>query len=243
MSPIILAIIRLLVGGLILTVYGRGIKYGITEFIGAVLNVGLFMILLNFGVLLSSNPALSATLIYTQPVFVAILGYFVFKDNISLLKILGIILAIFGAVYASGGIEINIGALVSLLGGFVWALGTVFYRKFLIQDDIVRLNSFMALVSVPMLLIFLPFQYRFVYSVEGILVAVIIGVTAQALGFIFWFTSVKDLGSFKASSLSLLVPPLSYLFSYIILNDVATVQEMVGSSLVLIGVLLTLVKS
>jgi len=239
MSPIVLAIIRLTVGGLLLAIYAKGFVYGVKEFVGAILNVALFMIFLNFGVMLSPNPALSATLIYTQPVFIVILSYFVFNERVNLAKILGVIIAISGAIYASGNVEINLGALISLIGGFIWAVGTVFYRKFLINRDVGKLNSFMALVSVPILSFFLPFHYYFTFSIEGILVAVVIGVTAQALGFIFWFTSIRKLGSFKASTLSLLVPPLSYMFSYLILGDIPSIEEIVGSSLVLLGILLT----
>ncbi|BAK54750.1 putative DMT family transporter [Sulfurisphaera tokodaii str. 7] len=242
MSPIILAIIRLLVGGLILLIYGKGIIYGLKEFIGSLLNVAIFMILLNLGVLLSPNPALSATLIYTQPVFVAIFSYFIFKEKIGILKIFGIIIAISGAIIASGNLEVNIGALISLLGGITWAVGTIYYRKYLINEDVIRLNSFFALSSVPVLVPLIPFQFYFKVSLEGIVVAIIIGITAQALGFIFWFSSVKNLGAFKASSISLLVPALSYFFSYIILGDMPTLIEMIGSFLVLFGVLLTNLK-
>ncbi|MBB5253501.1 DMT family transporter [Sulfurisphaera ohwakuensis] len=242
MSPIILAIIRLLVGGLILLIYGKGIIYGLKEFIGSLLNVAIFMILLNLGVLLSPNPALSATLIYTQPVFVAIFSYFIFKEKIGILKIFGIIIAISGAIIASGNLEVNIGALISLLGGITWAVGTIYYRKYLINEDVIRLNSFFALSSVPVLVPLIPFQFYFKVSLEGIVVAIIIGITAQALGFIFWFSSVKSLGAFKASSISLLVPALSYFFSYIILGDMPTLIEMIGSFLVLFGVLLTNLK-
>ncbi|BFI76299.1 DMT family transporter [Sulfurisphaera ohwakuensis] len=242
MSPIILAIIRLLVGGLILLIYGKGIIYGLKEFIGSLLNVAIFMILLNLGVLLSPNPALSATLIYTQPVFVAIFSYFIFKEKIGILKIFGIIIAISGAIIASGNLEVNIGALISLLGGITWAVGTIYYRKYLINEDVIRLNSFFSLSSVPVLVPLIPFQFYFKVSLEGIVVAIIIGITAQALGFIFWFSSVKSLGAFKASSISLLVPALSYFFSYIILGDMPTLIEMIGSFLVLFGVLLTNLK-
>ena len=239
MSPILLAIIRLIVGGALLAIYARGFVYGVKEFVSAILNVALFMVLLNFGVMLSPNPALSATLIYTQPVFIVILSYFVFKEKVNLAKIIGVIIAIAGSIYASGDLNVNLGALISIIGGFVWALGTIFYRKFLINEDVAKLNSFMALVSVPILFLFLPFHFYFNPSFEGILMAVIIGITAQALGFIFWFTSVKNLGSFRASALSLLVPPLSYFFSYLILGDIPTFEEILGSSLVLLGVLLT----
>ena len=239
MSPIVLAIIRLAVGGFILAIYAKGFIYGIKEFIGAILNVSLFLILLNFGVMFSPNPALSATLIYTQPVFIVILNYFVFNEKVNLAKILGVIIAISGAIYASGSLKINLGALISIIGGFIWAVGTVFYRKFLINKDVVKLNSFMSLVSVPILFLFLPLNYYFKFSIEGILMAIILGITAQALGFIFWFISIKNLGSFKASVLSLFVPPFSYIFSYLILGAIPTVEEIVGSSLVLLGILLT----
>lgn len=241
-SPIVLAVIRLVTGGIILTVYGRGLSYGKKEMIGGLINVALFMLFLNFGVMLSVNPALSATLIYTQPIFLVILSAVFLSKKPSVLQLLGVIIAISGAIYSAGITGFNLGSIISLIGGLMWAIGTLYYQVFLIEKDVIKLNSFMALFSALFLLPFTPINFYFKFTVSGILVAVIIGITAQAIGFIAWFNSIKQLGSFLSSSLSLLVPAMSYLFSFIMLDEVPTFQQLLGSAIVLLGVFLTIIS-
>lgn len=241
-SPMILAVIRLVTGGIILTVYGRGLSYGKKEMIGGLINVALFMLFLNFGVMFSVNPALSATLIYTQPIFLVILSAVFLRKKPSVLQLLGVIIAISGAIYSAGITGFNLGSIVSLIGGLIWAIGTLYYQMFLIEKDVIKLNSFMALFSALILLPFIPINFYFKFTISGILVAVIIGITAQAIGFIAWFNSIKQLGSFLSSSLSLLVPAMSYLFSYIMLDEVPTFQQLLGSAIVLLGVFLTIIS-
>lgn len=241
-SPIVLAVIRLVTGGIILTIYGRGLFYGRKEMIGGLINVALFMLFLNFGVMLSVNPALSATLIYTQPIFLVILSAVFLSKKPSVLQLLGVIIAISGAIYSAGITGFNLGSIISLIGGLIWAIGTLYYQVFLIEKDVVKLNSFMALFSALFLLPFTPINFYFKFTISGILVAVIIGITAQAIGFIAWFNSIKQLGSFLSSSLSLLVPAMSYLFSFIMLDEVPTFQQLLGSAIVLLGVFLTIIS-
>ncbi|MEJ2777328.1 DMT family transporter [Stygiolobus sp. RP850M] len=241
-SPIVLAVIRLVTGGIILTVYGRGLSYGKKEMIGGLINVALFMLFLNFGVMLSVNPALSATLIYTQPIFLVILSAVFLSEKPSVLQLLGVIIAISGAIYSAGITGFNLGSIISLIGGLIWAIGTSYYQVFLIEKDVIKLNSFMALFSALFLLPFTPINFYFKFTISGILVAVIIGITAQAIGFIAWFNSIKQLGSFLSSSLSLLVPAMSYLFSFIMLDEVPTFQQLLGTAIVLLGVFLTIIS-
>lgn len=241
-SPIVLAVIRLVTGGIILTVYGRGLSYGKKEMIGGLINVALFMLFLNFGVMLSVNPALSATLIYTQPIFLVILSAVFLSKKPSVLQLLGVIIAISGAIYSAGITGFNLGSIISLIGGLMWAIGTLYYQVFLIEKDVIKLNSFMALFSALFLLPFTPINFYFKFTISGILVAVVIGITAQAIGFIAWFNSIKQLGSFLSSSLSLLVPAMSYLFSFIMLDEVPTFQQLLGSAIVLLGVFLTIIS-
>ncbi|MEM4096983.1 MAG: EamA family transporter [Metallosphaera sp.] len=47
------------------------------------------------------------------------------------------------------------------------------------------------------------------------------------------------MGPIKASTFVLLVPVSSYFFSYLILNEVPTISEVVGSAVTLLGVFLT----
>ncbi len=236
MSPFVLTFIRFLVGGAILLAYARGMAVGKKEAVNAILNMGLFVILLNIAINLSTNPALASVLIYTQPIFVIILLRLM-GESVSPLQVLGTIVAFAGIFISVDSTSFSLGSLIAVIGAIVWALGTIYFRRNLMKTDVVKLNAFSSLFSALFVSPLLQVQYSF--SLRGLPYALLVAVLAQALGFIFWFTAVKALGPMNSSTLVIMVPVSAYLFSFALLNDVPTPIEIIGSGLALVGVLLS----
>ncbi len=242
MSPFVLLEIRLLVGGSVLLLLSKGLSWGRRQFASGLLNVALFLVLLNLGVEYSYNPALAAVLIYTQPAFLIILGV-IAGERISALQAIGTSVAIVGALVSAGSVNFDLGSTLSLLGGFVWALGTMYHRRYLSGENLLKLNAFYSIISAIVDSPLLAFNYYFVPSATGLLLALAVGLLAQALGFVSWFNSIKELGPYLASNVSLLVPALAYVFSYLILGVRPTWDQLIGSAMIIIGVLITNVTS
>ncbi|WP_238027184.1 DMT family transporter [Metallosphaera javensis (ex Hofmann et al. 2022)] len=241
MSPFMIALIRVTVGGTLLFLFVRKLAYGVKESISALLNIGIFLILLNLGIQYSANPGLASTLIYTQPVFVLILSRLVLKERINLLQALGIVLAFTGVIASVGIGNFDLGSIIALLGGLTWAVGTIYYRIYLRDRDVLALNAYMSLFSGLFIAPVSLLEPRISPSLEGIGLTLLVSVTAQALGFILWFNAVKSIGPVKASTVVLLVPVSSYLFSYLLLGELPTLEEAVGSAITLLGVFLTFI--
>ncbi len=237
MSPFVLTFIRFLIGGLILTIYGKGIIYGKKEAINAILNMGIFVILLNLAINYSSNPALASVLIYTQPIFVAIFER-IKGEEILLPQLIGILISFIGIFISVDSINFSLGSLVAIIAAIIWAIGTLYYARFK-DRNVVKLNAFMSLFSSLIVLPTLPLDFYFKPYIFGVTMGILVAVIAQALGFIFWFSSVKDLGATTASSIVILVPVSAYLFSFIILAKVPNIFQIIGSSLALIGVFIS----
>ncbi|PSN82333.1 hypothetical protein B9Q01_08315 [Candidatus Marsarchaeota G1 archaeon OSP_D] len=72
-SPFVLTFLRFSLGALFLLPFAKGVSAGKPQALSALLNNALFVVILNFALLYSSNPALTSVLIYTQPVFVMVL--------------------------------------------------------------------------------------------------------------------------------------------------------------------------
>jgi drug/metabolite transporter (DMT)-like permease len=236
MSPFVLTFIRFLVGGVVLLAYARGMVIGVKEAINAILNMGLFVILLNIAINLSTNPALTSVLIYTQPIFVIVLLRLM-HERLSLLQIAGTVIAFAGIFISVDSTSFSVGSLVAVVGAIIWAIGTIYFRRNLMRTDVIKLNAFSSLFSTVFVVPFLPASYSF--SLNGLPYALLVALLAQALGFIFWFTAVKSLGPLNSSTLAIMVPVSAYLFSFVILDDVPTPMEVLGSVLALGGVLLS----
>lgn len=235
MSPFVLAFVRFSVGGVALLIYSRGIRIGVKEAINGVLNVFLLVVFLNLSLIFTTNPALASVLIYTQPLFILLIGR-ALGDNVSTLRSIGVILGFIGIVISVGSTNLNPGTLLAVAGGLSWAIGTIYFRRRLPQGDLLKLNSFMALLSALLVTPLMLVNWVFDPTVSQLTAAVVVGLTAQAIGFVLWFSAVKELGPINAGATSVLVPVAAYILSFTILGVVPSAVEALGSGVALVGV-------
>ncbi|GAB6947168.1 DMT family transporter [Vulcanisaeta sp. JCM 16161] len=239
MSPFVLTMYRFGFGGLLLFLIGRGLVINRRYVINALLNGALFVVFLNLAIKYSSNPALVSVLVYTQPIFVLILSIALYGEKPTALQVVGIIMAFSGLLIAVGVYSFDIGDAIAILSGFIWALGTHYYRRKLIHEDLIRLNASMAVISALIAAPTLIINPHMKLTLNAIAWGIIVALVAQVMGFLLWFLGVKDLGPVTASSISILVPASAYLFALLILGKVPTEMEVIGSAITLAGVLIS----
>jgi len=75
-SPAALTALRAAVGGAFLAAVYRRFQVGWRELIGGVINIAGMVSLLNLAVTMVPNPSIAAVLIYTQPLFTALMTPF-----------------------------------------------------------------------------------------------------------------------------------------------------------------------
>ncbi|BBL47090.1 MULTISPECIES: EamA family transporter [Metallosphaera] len=99
-SPIIITWVRFAIGALFfLIVSGFKISVGRKQLVTAIFNFTIFMLCLNVGTSISSNPGLAALMIYTQPIFVIIFER-ILGTSISTRSVIGILLGILGLAFS-----------------------------------------------------------------------------------------------------------------------------------------------
>lgn len=236
-SPAIIALVRGLVGGVTLAIISRGIYVSMKAFVAGLFNMGFFLLFLNFGVEFSSNPAEAAVMIYTQPLFVAVIEYLL-GNPVSFTTGLGVSIGVIGIFISALGSGISLGILFSILGGLSWAIGTTYYRRTLSQTNVLKTNAFMSLSSTPIFALASLIYPKFIINFISISLLLAIAILSQAVGFVLWFLSLLSLGPIRASSIVLLIPMLSFVLSYLFLNSPISYYQIVGSGLILTGVFL-----
>ncbi|AWR96920.1 EamA family transporter [Acidianus sulfidivorans JP7] len=238
-SPIIITWVRIGIAAIFfLFLSNFKFKIGKKEFINAIFNSVLFMLCLNVGTSISSNPGLAAVMIYTQPLFVVVIEK-ILGTKISLKALSGVLLGFIGIALSITSVSLDLGVIIALIGGIVWAIGTVYYSRNLSKENVIKLNAFMNLVAFPFTVAFTPLDYYFTFSIYVIGLLILLGILAQAIGFYLWFNAVKDLGSVRASTGSLVVPIAAYILTFAILGIAPTPLEVIGSIITLIGVYIT----
>lgn len=239
-SPIIITWVRIGVAAIFFLSLSRfKPSIGKKQFINAIFNTVLFMICLNVGTAISSNPGLAAVMVYTQPLFVVIIERLL-GTKISPRTVIGVILGFIGIALSISSVSLDIGVIIALAGGISWAIGTIYYLRNLAKENVISLNAFMNLVAFPFTLALTPLDFYFNFSLTTVGLLILLGILAQAIGFYLWFNLVRELGSIRASTSSLLVPVAAYILTFAILKIIPTILETIGSVMTLFGVFLVI---
>lgn len=237
-SPALIAFFRAALGFLVLSLFARPAPLdGKTALIG-VLNMGATVLLINLSLLLSKSPGLVSVLMYTQPIFALAISATMLRMRIGGGEALGMAIGVFGVVFSAVGGGLSPADLLPVLGGFLWALGTVLYRKWLVDRPVVSVTTTMNGATAAFLLPAALISHRAVLALRPLLLLIALAVLAQGLAWLLWFKSVSLVGPVRAGEFSLLVPVFSYLFSYLFLGVTPSAYQIAGSALILTGILL-----
>jgi len=128
-------------------------------------------------------------------------------------------LGVFGVVISAVGGGMGLSDLLPVLGGFIRALGTIAYSKWLAESPPTSATAAMNGVA------------AFLLPIAAL--AIVLALLAQGVAWLLWLRSMRELGPVRVGKLSLLVP----LFSYLAFGAIPAADQAVGSALILIGVL------
>jgi len=194
--------------------------------------------LLNLAVIMVPNPSIAAVLIYTQPLFTALMTPFALGRRVTVLQYAGVAVGVAGVVVmALGGVKLPylIGMAIGLAGGLVWAVGTVYYEKYLARGDVPGETTFMTLSATPFVLALWPLGMRFIVTPFSVAIGLYMAVVVQGLGWLLWFIAVTELGGVRAGALSMLTPVAAVAFTLLLLHRSLTASQSLGATLTILG--------
>ncbi|MCG2897016.1 MAG: DMT family transporter [Acidilobus sp.] len=237
-SPVALTALRAAIGGAFLAAVYRRLQAGWRELIGGVINIAGMVSLLNLAVIMVPNPSIAAVLIYTQPLFTALMTPFALGRRVTVLQYAGVAVGVAGVVVmALGGVKLPylIGMAIGLAGGLVWAVGTVYYEKYLARGDVPGETTFMTLSATPFVLALWPLGMRFIVTPFSVAIGLYMAVVVQGLGWLLWFIAVTELGGVRAGALSMLTPVAAVAFTLLLLHRSLTASQSLGAALAILG--------
>jgi drug/metabolite transporter (DMT)-like permease len=190
-----------------------------------------------------------SVLISTIPVFATIGAWLIFKERLKAINYLGIILSFIGVLVfilnKDGGLTFNIKGLALLMLAVLTAVG---YN--LTLSRLVGTYSPVFIVGVQNLvgaLLFLPlfliidfhhfFRTPFTFNMFKPIIE--LSVFASCGAFILFAYSVKKMGITKANVFSNCIPVFTAIFSFMILGEKLTVQNIIGMAIVIAGLLMS----
>lgn len=195
------------------------------------------------------SSTLASVIVSTIPLFTPIMAYYLYKEKFTWLNFIGIFISIAGImlIVLNNNSE-NPGHIKGIILMFIAVFGAVGY-SFFVKKLVNKYNPFMLVCYQNLfgMLFFLPLffilEYKsfpvFSINTRALLAVVQLALFASSLAFVLFTFSVRKIGISKATALVNLIPVLTAVFAFFILNETLSLFKLIGIIVVIAGLLLS----
>lgn len=197
------------------------------------------------------NAGRASIIIANNPIFIAILSAYFFKEKLNLIKAAGIIISVTGAI-----IVISKGNLNEIVQGNIgWGEIYIFCCVFswvaysligkVAMTDLSPISSVFYSCVIGAFFLFFPACFEGIlndfhyYPLTAWLGIFYLGIFGTVIGFVWYYEGIKKIGPTKASLFINFVPVSAVILAFMILNEPITLSLFIGTILVCAGVYLT----
>ena len=197
------------------------------------------------------NAGRASIIIANNPIFIAILSAYFFKEKLNLIKVVGIIISVTGAI-----IVISKGNLNEIVQGnigrgeiyiFCCVLSWVVYSLIgkVVMADLSPISSVFYSCVIGTFFLFFPACFEGIfnnfhhYPIMAWLGIFYLGIFGTVVGFVWYYEGIKKIGPTKASLFINFVPVSAVILAFMILDEPITLSLFIGTILVCAGVYLT----
>jgi drug/metabolite transporter (DMT)-like permease len=188
-------------------------------------------------------------IIGTAPIFMAILAAIFFSEKIGLLKISGIIIAMFGLLLLIGKGNItnvdlikNKGDLLVLASAFTWGVYSMVNKKISLSYSpmmtILYLFIMMAVIIIPFNLNAASVNSVVHLSLIGWISILFLGLFCSGIAYVIWAYSLRDLESAKVGAFLYFEPLVTVLAAWVLLSESITLLMILSGVIITLGVVL-----
>jgi drug/metabolite transporter (DMT)-like permease len=204
--------------------------------------VGTLIADLMYYVALTQVPVINAVILgHLQTIFIVVLAFFFLKsDKLTAFDYLGISLLITSAVLVTTRTAENLltlqfgtlGDLIVLSATVAWATASIVMKKYINAMDAGIITFYRFIVASLFFTAYLGFTASLsIANIYQVLIGVIIGI-----GTILYYEGLKRLKAAQVSALELSTPFFAAILGFLILNEYITIMQMIGISLLFVGV-------
>ena len=221
-----------------------------------IIKCGLFGMSINIAAFIAgldySTPVNSSILIIISPIFVVILSFFIFRNKINLLKILGIIMGFIGALILILNADSNssVGRNIPL-GNFLFIVNSISYAYYLIivkpmaqKYDLITLFKWLFLIGLifnfPLgINQFIDVNWSSLPIKEAILPMTFVVICTTVMTYFLNGYALSKITSTEVAVFMYLQPIIGILFAIFTESDTISFTIIIASMLIFIGVYLT----
>ncbi len=217
----------------------------------ALFNPFLYFLGENYGIKLTS-PTVSAVLIATIPLFAPILAFFMLREKLSILNIIGMLISFFGVIIMllnrSFSLEASPLGIAALLLAVASAVAySIFLKKLSSRYSPIFIIAIQNLIGLTLFLpVFLVFDFNHFITIkpsfEVISSIIALAVFCSSIAFILFTIATREIGVSKTNIFANLIPVFTGVFSFFIIGEDLNSQKLIGISLVVGGLFFTQLK-
>ena len=202
---------------------------------------------------IAENTALEITLasnvsliLCTIPLITSLLTFLFYKERTGRYFILGSVIALIGValVVFNGSFVLKIsplGDLLTLAAALMWAFYSIILRQLGARYStffITRKVFFYGIITIlPVFFIEpLTFEPDILARPAVFLNLLFLGIIASMLCYLMWNAAIKQLGALRISNYLYIIPPITMLTSFIVIDETITIIAIFGSLLIIFGV-------
>lgn len=205
----------------------------------------------SFG-LTTVTSTVASVIIATIPLFSPFAGYYLARERISKMVVLGLFFSFAGILLMliNKNLSFNAdpkGVLLLFFAVFSAVAYSVIVRKITNEYSPVTIitfqNLFGALYFLPLFLIFDFKQFIQVVPTRELVVAMLqLSLFASTLSYVFYIIAIKEIGITKSNIFTNLIPVFTGIFSFFVLHEVFTSFKIAGMLLVMFGLVVSQAK-
>ena len=251
-NPLILALGRFFLAALLSVIwcinnYKQKVKLNhlLRYFFAGFIGIFLYNLFLNYGQE-SVSAGASSFIVNCNPLFTALISFFVLKHKVSYIHWIGIIICMSGVSIISfdqeGGLNIGSGSSLILFAAILTAIYFHLVKPLILIYGTITSTSYTIIFGTIPMLFWFPETYNFISdaSNEIKLTYLWLALFPTALGYLTWTYSVGVFGANKASLFLYLIPPVSIILNFLWYDKNPSIITILGGLIIILSVFLTL---
>ena len=197
----------------------------------------------------SAQATTTAWIVATTPVFMALLGLFILRENLALYQVAGIFLATFGVLLVvtkgdlgalTAGKFGTTGDFLVLISALNWAVFSTLSRSGLQKHPATRMMFFVMSFGwlFTSILFFTSSGLRQIPTIpwDGWIAILFLGILCSGIAYIFWYDALKDLPVAQTGAFLYLEPFVTLIVASIVIGEAILFVSIIGGITILIGV-------
>ena len=252
-KPVTIIILRLILASILLTIIALStrrkfsINFKSHSWIFILALVAVFHLWIQVTGLQYTTAANTGWIIGTAPVFMAILGFVFYKEKITLLQFLGILVAVAGLLLLIGkgditniGLIENQGDLLVLGSAFTWGVYSMVNKKISLSYSplmtILYLFLMMAVIIIPFNLNSEVISSVINLSLNSWMWILFLGIFCSGIAYVIWAQALRDMESAKVGAFLYFEPLVTVIAAWFFLREDITLLMIFSGLLITAGV-------